>query len=104
MNLRHNKVANVINLKRFQLLRQNLHFVDNTLINTEDRYYKVRSILEHVRKNCLEIDQGSQFFIHEMIIPYKRIKTGTRRQYIKKQAEKMGIQNVCPFGNRWVCL
>ncbi|KAE9528741.1 hypothetical protein AGLY_012316 [Aphis glycines] len=88
----YNKIADVMNLKRFQLLRRNLHFVDNSIINTEDCNYKVRPILEHVRKNCLEIYQGSQFFIDKMMIPYKRIKAGTRRQYIKNKLKKWGFK------------
>lgn len=92
INFRYNKIADVMNLKRFQLLRRNLHFIDSAIINTEDRYYKVRPILEHVKKNCLGIDQGFQFSIDEMMIPYKKIKAGTRRQYIKNKPKKWGFK------------
>jgi len=54
--------------------------------------------LERVRKNCLEIDQESQFFIDEMMIPYKGIKASTRRQYIKNKPKKWGFKMFVRWG------
>lgn len=49
---RYERIASVMSLKRFQAIRRNIHFMDNTepVINT-DRYFKVRNLLDIVRSN-----------------------------------------------------
>lgn len=79
-------------LKRYQLLRRQLHFVDNLTIDQSDRYAKIRPILEHVRQKCLSVEQGTRFSIDEMMIPYKETKAGTRRQYIRNKPKKWGFK------------
>ncbi|KAF9413711.1 hypothetical protein HW555_008157 [Spodoptera exigua] len=83
--LRYDKIASVMPLKRYQLLRKYLHFSDNSNVNPNDRYNKVRPVMEHVRKNCLRIEPEKSFSIDEMMIPYKGTRAGSRRQYIKNK-------------------
>lgn len=61
-------------------------------IDIQDRYAKIRPILKHVRQNYLKVEQGTQFSIDEMMIPYKEIKVGTRRQFIKNKSKKWGFK------------
>lgn len=51
--LRYDVIADFMTLKRYQQIRRNLHFVDNTSEDT-DRYFKVRLLIEKVRQNCLK--------------------------------------------------
>ncbi|XP_008186830.1 piggyBac transposable element-derived protein 3-like [Acyrthosiphon pisum] len=79
-------------LKRYQMLCRYINFVDNKPIDTSDRFYKVRPILEGIRENCLSIEQGKLFSIDEMMIPYKGTKAGSRRQYIRNKPKKWGFK------------
>jgi len=91
-NLRYEPIASVMPLKRYKLLRRQLHFVDNLTIDQSDRYAKIRPILEHVKQNFLSVEQGKRFSIDEMMIPYKGTKAGTRRQYIRNKPKKWGFK------------
>lgn len=91
INLRYDPIANIMPLKRYQVLRRNIHFVDNST-PTEDRYYKIRPVIEAVRQKCLEIEEEKRFSVDEMMIPYKGTKAGSRRQYMQKKPKKWGFK------------
>lgn len=91
LETRYAPIADIMPLKRYQALRRSLHFVDNEDINT-DRYFKVRPILEHVRRNCLKIEPEVRNSVDEMMVPYKGTKAGSRRQYIKNKPKKWGFK------------
>lgn len=82
--LRYNKIADIMPLKRFQQIRRYLHFVNN-LQDDGDRYYKVRQLLESVRRNCLKIEEEIRFSIDKMMVPYKGTRAGYRKQYIQNK-------------------
>lgn len=88
---RYPPIADIMPLKRYQALRRSLHFVNNEDTNT-DRYFKVRPILEKVRRNCLNIEPERRNSIDEMMVPYKGSKAGSRRQYIKSKPKKWGFK------------
>ncbi|CAH2089681.1 unnamed protein product [Euphydryas editha] len=88
---RCDKVANIMTLKKFQLLRRYLHFNDN-LKDDGDRYYKVRPVLQIIRQNCLQVEEESHFSIDEMMIPHKGTRAGSRKQYIKNKPKKWGYK------------
>lgn len=92
--LRIPKIADVMSLKRYESIRSNMHFVNNENNDYEnDRYFKIRPILEIVRKNCLKVDGlENKFSVDEMMIPYKGVKAGSRRQYIKNKPKKWGFK------------
>ena len=56
-NLR-DKVADIMTLKKFQLMRRNLHFNDN-LKDDGDRYYKIRPVLQS--QASLSCEEESHF-------------------------------------------
>lgn len=91
-NLRYDQIADVMSLKRYQALRRYLHFVEEENADKSDRYYKIRPILEHVRKNCLAVEHEQRFSIDEMMVPYKGTRAGSRRQYIKNKPRKWGFK------------
>lgn len=90
-DFRYDKVANIMPLKRFETIRRYIHFVNNEEQN-DDRFFKVRPVLESLRKNCLSIEQERRHSIDEMMIPYKGTKSGSRRQYIKNKPKKWGFK------------
>ncbi|XP_047518990.1 piggyBac transposable element-derived protein 4-like [Pieris napi] len=85
--LRYPLVANIMTLKKYEKIRRYLHFVDNTDTN-DDRYFKVRPILECVRNNCLQLVEEKKYSVDEMMVPYKGTRAGSRRQYLPKKLKK----------------
>lgn len=85
--LRYGKIADVMPLKKYQSIRRYLHSVNN---NDEDgdMYFKIRPVLEIVRRNCNSMENEKRQSIDEMMILYKGTRAGTRRQYIKNKPKK----------------
>lgn len=81
-----------MNSNRFFQLRTHLHFVNNLEIpkECEDKYIKVRLLIETVRHRCLEIDVEETLSIDEQIIPFKgRL---SMKQYIKGKPNPWGFK------------
>ncbi|CAK1585347.1 unnamed protein product [Parnassius mnemosyne] len=74
-------------------------FCDNTNVNHSDSYHKVSPVIEHVRKQCLKIEEERAFAIDEMIIPYKGKKAGHRKQYNPKKPHKWGFKFLVRAGS-----
>ncbi|CAK1593721.1 unnamed protein product [Parnassius mnemosyne] len=90
-------VADVMPLKRYQIIRGYLHFVDN--IDTDsDPYFKIRPVVEKIRANCLKVEEETRFSIDEMVIPYKGTKAGKKRQYNPRKPRKWGFKNLVRAG------
>ncbi|KAK9977045.1 hypothetical protein ABG768_018866 [Culter alburnus] len=90
---RYQKIANVMSVKRFQCLSRMIHFQDNAISDPDqDRLFKVRPVLEHMRKKCLKIESKNQFSIDEMMVPYKGIKAGSLRQYLPSKPHHWGFK------------
>lgn len=91
-DLRFEPIASAIPIKRYKCIKRYLHFCDNTTVDQSDSYHKVSTVIEHVRKQCLKIEEERSFAIDEMIIPYKGKKAGHRKQYIPKKPHKWGFK------------
>lgn len=85
-------VAGHMGLKRFEKIRRYLHFTDNDVINPEDRYAKIRPLLDSVRNNILKIEPELDYSVDEAMIPYKGTRAGNLRQYIKSKPKKWGFK------------
>lgn len=96
-HLRHAPIADFLTLKQYQQIRRHLHFVDNAF-EDDDRYFKVRPLIEKVRNNCLKHEHEQTFSVDEMMIPYKGTKAGKRRQYMKDKPTKWGFKNYTRAG------
>lgn len=88
---RYPLIADVMPLKKYEQIRRFLHFVDNTEV-TDDRYFKLRPLLEKVRTNCLQLEEECRYSIDEMMVAYKGTRAGNRRQYMPKKPKKWGIK------------
>lgn len=49
-NFRYKKSASIMPLKRYQSLRNHLHFDDDNNLQNDDQYFKIRPLL---KRNCL---------------------------------------------------
>lgn len=56
----YSKVAEVMPLKRFQHIRRFIHFTDNTQADLQDRYYKLRPLIDYIRSQCLLVRRKRQ--------------------------------------------
>lgn len=74
-------------------MRRYVHIADSLLKDqeTNDKLYKIRPILEMVRKNCAKIEQEPVQSIDEQIIPAKT-KRSCIRQYNPKKPCKWGFK------------
>lgn len=91
-DLRFEPIASAMGIKRYRSIKRYLHFCDNTKIDKNDSYHKVSAVMEHVRQQCLKLEEERSFAIDEMIIPYKGKKAGNRRQYNPKKPHKWGFK------------
>lgn len=82
-----------------------IHFQDNATSDPDqDCLFKVRAVLEHMRKRILEIESENQFSIDEMMVPHKGIKAGSLRQYLPSQPHHWGFKIfVCAGVSGMVC-
>ena len=92
------RVSEVMSRNRYKSLRKYLHVRDNSEKDLEenknDKLFKISPVLDHVRKNCLQIEPEQDNSIDEQIIPAKTKYSGIR-QYNPKKPKKMGFQKFC---------
>lgn len=85
-------ISSIMSRNRFYSLRTNLHLIDNNTIpnNCDDKFIKVRPIIEAVRKRCCELPVEEIVSVDEQMIPFKghlNIK-----QYMKNKPKPWGIK------------
>ncbi|XP_026746467.1 piggyBac transposable element-derived protein 3-like [Trichoplusia ni] len=91
-DFKYQRISDVMTLKKFQLIRRYIHFNDN-LKDDGDRYYKIRPLVEKVRRNyASNIPEGKRFSIDEMMVPYKGTRAGSRKQYVRNKPKKWGFK------------
>ena len=94
--LRVDCVANVMSLKRYELIRRYLHANDNAEKNeNSSRLFKVEPVVNTLRTNYLSVEQEQYQSIDEQMVPAKTKRSGIR-QYMPKKIHKWGFKNfVC---------
>ncbi|KRX23797.1 PiggyBac transposable element-derived protein 3 [Trichinella nelsoni] len=113
---RFDAVANCMSRNRFETLLRFLHFNDDDKVIMDrnypmyDRFYKVRPLLENIRKTCLEETPGELQSVDEHIIPYKgRCKMNIHLHYNPKRPCKWGLKLFARCGKNgfvhdfWLC-
>lgn len=78
---------------RFFKLKNNLNFVIDKDLNTNDRFWKVRPLYEAIRKYCASLQLESTFSVDEQMVPFKGQLNV--KQYIKNKPTKWGVQLFC---------
>ncbi|KRY16816.1 PiggyBac transposable element-derived protein 2 [Trichinella patagoniensis] len=99
---RMDTIANCMSRNRFETLLRFLHFNDNDKVVMDrnhpdyDRFYKIRPLIESIRKTCLEETPGELQSVDEHIIPYKgRCKM---KYYNPKKPDKWGLKVIARCG------
>jgi hypothetical protein len=79
-------------VNRFKKLKSCLHFNDNTKTSPTDRdkLYKVRPLVDAVKKACNSLPTEEKHSIDEQVIPTKG--RSAMRQYLPKKPNKWGIK------------
>lgn len=85
------QVGDVMSLKKYQKVRKFLHFSDNTLTD-DDRFYKIRPLLDKIKKNCNGVENERKQAVDEMMVPYKGTRAGNRKQYMPMKPRKWGMK------------
>lgn len=88
---RIDQIATILPLKRFKKLRSTIHFSDNTN-QTNDRFAKIRPLINHIREKCKSLKQETKSSIDETMIPYKGTRASNLRQYMKGKPHKWGFK------------
>lgn len=96
------EIANAMGLNRFFKLRNTIHQVNNEEHNSEetplDKLWKVRPVIETVRKKCVEIPHEENYSIDEQMIPFKGVTVSGLKQVIKSKPTPVGIKNFVRCG------
>ena len=95
--LRYYPVPDVMSRKRFQLLLENLHFVNSDKIDKNSKLAKTRPIVDIVRNQCIEVEPEEYHSVDEQIIPTKT-KLSSIWQYNPKKPKKWGFKNLVRAG------
>ena len=76
---------------QYELLRRSIHFVDqDTEYDTNDKIFKIKPVLEAVRKECVKVEPEEFHAVDKQIIPSKT-KCSKVQQYDPKKKQKMGV-------------
>ena len=80
---------------RFESLKKFLHFNENNKDKkkddeTRDRLFKIRSLFEVLRQNCLSQKPEEHNSINEQMIPFKG--RSFRRRYMPQKPKKWGLR------------
>jgi len=105
--LRQPIVADNMSRNRFDKLRSNIHFVDNTLClpsnnPLHDKLFKVRPFIDSIKNNFKLIDLEEHLCVDEIIIPFKG--RSTMKQYNKAKPHKWGIKVFAEACQLFLCL
>lgn len=85
-------LADSIRCIRFEDILHNLHFTDNSKMNTKDRLFKLRSVLEHLENKLLLLYSLEEHIsIDEFMIPY--FGRHYAKQFIKGKPIRYGFKN-----------
>ena len=96
--MRYPTTADQMPLKRYEKLRSNLHFVDNSVLEQNaSKLSKIQPVLDIVREQCLKVIPEESHCIDEQIIPAKTKYSGIR-QYNPKKPVKWGFKNLVRAG------
>lgn len=98
---RYDVVANTMTGDRFLQIKSFLHFADNSMQKPaddpeHDKLFKIRPILESVRRNCQKIPQEEHQCIDRQIIPTKT--QGALKEYNPKKPQKWGYKVISRAG------
>lgn len=87
-------ISQVMSLNKYQHIRANIHFNDNTLFDkdNEDPYYKLRPILDSILHQMSLIPREMFYAVDEIMVPHKGKKAKYRKVYCANKPHKHGFK------------
>ncbi|KAF2354490.1 PiggyBac transposable element-derived protein [Trinorchestia longiramus] len=83
-------ISQIMSRKRWEDIKSNLHFVDNSSLNSSDELAKVRLLVDHLKEKFKQIPMEENLCVDEQIVPFKG--KSSLEQYISKKPNKWGYK------------
>ena len=96
--LQYSPVADVMSHNQFQMLLENIHFVNNHEIDKNNKLAKIRPIVDIVCNQCIEVELEDYHSVEEQIIPSKTKFSGIQ-QHNPRNPKKWGFKNLPHAGS-----
>lgn len=92
------QVADVISLHRWENIKRNLHFTNNSQIpgGNTDQLIKLRELFEQIRGKLNKTLKELCLLVDEQVIPFKGIRS--LKKYNPKKPKKWGYKMFCLAG------
>ena len=85
-----NKISSTMTRQRWEDIKSNLHLVDNSTINENDKIGKIRILVDHLRQEFQKIPMLEFLSVDEQIVPFKG--ASSMKQYVPKKPHKWGYK------------
>ena len=86
----NDQIVSIMSRNRWQAIKANLHFVDNSNIDPNDKIFKIRPLVDLLRAKFKEIPKIENLCVDEQIIPFKG--ASSLKQYMPKKPHKWGYK------------
>ena len=97
-DLTNEMVSNSMRRDRFDYIMSNIHFADNTAIDINDRYYKVRPLFEQFNTKSEVYPKDDSCCVDESMIRYYGHHSS--KQFVKNKPIKYGFKTWCLNSSR----
>ena len=84
------KVPSIMKRDRFEEIKANIHLVDNTTNVNNDKMFKVRPLIDHLRTEFQKLPKTEHLSIDEQLVPFKG--KHSLKQYMPKKPKKWGYK------------
>ena len=86
----NDKISSTMTRQRGEDIKSNLHLVDNSTINENDKIEKIRMCVDHLRQEFQKILMLEFLSVDEQMIPFKG--ASSMKQYVPKKRHKWGYK------------
>ena len=84
------KITSLMTRDRFQQIKSNFHLVNNLNKDPKDKLFKIRPLIEYLKKKFKETKMIEELSIDEQMVPFKGISS--LKQYVPKKPHKWGFK------------
>ncbi|XP_068226355.1 piggyBac transposable element-derived protein 3-like [Palaemon carinicauda] len=86
----HDMTANIMSRDRWEFIKSCLHLRDNNDPVNNDKLFKVRPLVDYLRKKFQEIPKQQKLCVDEQMVPFKGVHS--MKQYIPMKPKKWGFK------------
>ena len=95
------KISSTMTRQRWEDIKPNLHLVDNSTINKNDKIGKIRMLVNHLRQEFQKIPMLEFLSVDEQMVPFKG--ASSMKQYVPKKPHKRGYK-IFILADRQLCM